>query len=70
MSTTPAFVGVDTLIASLWRVASARGLTAEVEVCPAVSPGRHRDRGSLARAAEEAVHGHQEKALSKSVCAL
>ncbi|WP_165683819.1 1-acyl-sn-glycerol-3-phosphate acyltransferase [Streptomyces coelicoflavus] len=70
VSTTPAFVGVDTLIASLWRVASARGLTAEVEVCPAVSPGRHRDRRSLARAAEEAVHGHQEKALSKSVCAL
>lgn len=70
VSTTPAFVGADTLLASLWRVASARGLTAEVQVCPAVPPGRHPDRRSLARAAEQAVHGHQEKAHSKSMCSL
>ncbi|MGC3005419.1 lysophospholipid acyltransferase family protein, partial [Streptomyces sp. G35A] len=31
-ATAPAFVGDDTLLASLWRVASVRGLTAEVEV--------------------------------------
>ncbi|MFI8946156.1 lysophospholipid acyltransferase family protein [Streptomyces sp. NPDC053750] len=77
VSTAPAFVGEDTLLASLWRVASARGLTAEVEVCPAVPPGRHRDRRALAEAAQPdgpggpAVrHGHQEKAPSKSMCAL
>ncbi|MFJ8196521.1 lysophospholipid acyltransferase family protein [Streptomyces sp. NPDC096152] len=51
-STTPAFVGEDTLLASLWRVVSARGLIAEVEVRPALAPGSHRDRRTLARAAE------------------
>ncbi|WP_055468625.1 lysophospholipid acyltransferase family protein [Streptomyces ardesiacus] len=74
VSTTPAFVGPDTLLASVWRVASARGLTAEVEVCPAVPSGRHRDRRRLAAAAERAVHGrddgHPGKAHSKSLCAL
>ncbi|WP_186779712.1 lysophospholipid acyltransferase family protein [Streptomyces salinarius] len=70
VSTTPAFVGADTLLASLWRVVSARGLTAEVQVCPAVPPGRHPDRRSLARAAERAVHGHRGKAHSKSMCSL
>ncbi|MFL9654435.1 lysophospholipid acyltransferase family protein [Streptomyces sp. PB17] len=70
VSTAPAFVGVDTLLASLWRVASAHGLTAEVTVRPVVPPGRHRDRRSLARAAEEAVHGDRGKAPSKSMCAL
>jgi hypothetical protein len=77
LSTAPAFVGEDTLLASLWRVASARGLTAEVEVCPAVPPGRHRDRRSLAGAARQAdtgawpgESGHQEKAPSKSMCLL
>ncbi|MFA3878468.1 lysophospholipid acyltransferase family protein [Streptomyces sp. MMCC 100] len=86
VSTTPAFVGVDTLLASLWRVASSRGLTAEVEVRPAVPPGRHRDRRRLAEAAQQAVHGragghghhhtidhahgHRGKAPSKSMCAL
>lgn len=77
VSTAPAFVGEDTLLASLWRVASARGLTAEVEVCPAVPPGHHRDRRALAEAAQPdgpggpvVRHGHQEKAPSKSMCAL
>ncbi|GHI03392.1 acyltransferase [Streptomyces cellostaticus] len=51
-STAAAFVGEDTLLASLWRVAHARGLVAEVEVCPAIPPGAHRDRRALARAAQ------------------
>ncbi|GAB2853183.1 lysophospholipid acyltransferase family protein [Streptomyces deserti] len=61
-STAPAFVGDDTLLASLWRVASARGLVAEVEVRGPIPAGRHRDRRSLARAAERAAvlpHPHQ-----------
>ncbi|MEJ1199553.1 MULTISPECIES: lysophospholipid acyltransferase family protein [unclassified Streptomyces] len=60
VSTAPAFVGEDTLLASLWRVASARGLTAEVEVRPVIGPGGHADRRSLAHAA-------QGKAPSKSM---
>lgn len=51
-STAPAFVGDDTLLASVWRVVTARGLTAEVEVRPAVPPGAHPDRRTLARAAD------------------
>ncbi|WP_217143553.1 1-acyl-sn-glycerol-3-phosphate acyltransferase [Streptomyces sp. AC627_RSS907] len=77
VSTAPAFVGEDTLLASLWRVATARGVTAEVEVGPVVPPGSHRDRRSLAEAAQPAApgtpaprHGHQEKAPSKSMCPL
>ncbi|GGI98356.1 1-acyl-sn-glycerol-3-phosphate acyltransferase [Streptomyces brasiliensis] len=51
-STAPAFVGEDTLFASLWRVATARGLVAEVQVLPAIAPGTHPDRRALARAAQ------------------
>lgn len=51
-STAPAFVGDDPLLASLWRVVSARGLVAEVEVRPALVPGGHADRRDLARAAQ------------------
>ncbi|MFF0837577.1 MULTISPECIES: lysophospholipid acyltransferase family protein [unclassified Streptomyces] len=51
-ATAAAFVGEDTLFASLWRVASARGLVAEVEVRPLIPAGRHHDRRALARAAE------------------
>ncbi|MEG3627946.1 lysophospholipid acyltransferase family protein [Streptomyces poriticola] len=52
LTTAPAFVGEDTLVASLWRVASARGLVAEARVLPVIPPGTHPDRRSLARAAE------------------
>ncbi|MFF8634209.1 lysophospholipid acyltransferase family protein [Streptomyces pilosus] len=51
-ATAPAFVGDDTLLASLWRVASARGVTAEIEVERPIPPGRHADRRALARAAQ------------------
>ncbi|MER6350175.1 lysophospholipid acyltransferase family protein [Streptomyces sp. NPDC001595] len=52
-STTAAFVGDDTLLASLWRVAKARHLVAEVDVRPPIQPGVHPDRRSLARAAQQ-----------------
>ncbi|MFI5567261.1 lysophospholipid acyltransferase family protein [Streptomyces sp. NPDC051740] len=59
-ATAPAFVGDDTLLASLWRVASARGVVAEVEVRAPLPPGSHLDRRALARAAQpEAVTGHE-----------
>ncbi|MEV8592557.1 lysophospholipid acyltransferase family protein [Streptomyces sp. NPDC052012] len=51
-ATAPAFVGDDTLLASLWRVASARRLSADVEVLPPIPPGRHTDRRALAAAAQ------------------
>ncbi len=56
-STTPAFVGDDTLIASVWRVAAARGLVARVRIPAALDVGDHPDRRSLARAAQDAVDG-------------
>ncbi|MGW7266032.1 lysophospholipid acyltransferase family protein [Streptomyces sp. NPDC054842] len=54
-TTAPAFVGDDSLPASLWRVATARGLVAEVEVRAPLAPGTHTDRRGLARAAQRAV---------------
>jgi 1-acyl-sn-glycerol-3-phosphate acyltransferase len=51
-STAPAFIGDDTLLASVWRVATTRGLVAEVEVSDRIPPGSHQDRRSLARAAQ------------------
>ncbi|MDN3295846.1 lysophospholipid acyltransferase family protein [Streptomyces ficellus] len=50
-----AFVGDDPLAASLWRVAAARGLTAEIRILPPIPAGSHTDRRSLARAAQTAV---------------
>ena len=54
-STAPAFVGDDSLLASVWRVVSARGLVAEVEVRETIAPGSHPDRRSLAHAAQPGV---------------
>jgi hypothetical protein len=51
-TTVPAFVGDDTLLASLWRVATARDLVAEVEVRAPIPPGTHPDRRSLAHSAQ------------------
>lgn len=54
-STVPAFIGDDSLLTSVWRVMTARGLVAEVEVCEAIAPGTHGDRRALARAAQPAA---------------
>ncbi|MFE3826910.1 lysophospholipid acyltransferase family protein [Streptomyces sp. NPDC059092] len=51
----PAFVGDDTLPASLWRVVSAGGLTAEITLLPPVPAGPHTDRRALARTAHRAI---------------
>lgn len=51
----PAFVGDDPLTASLWRIARARGVRAEVWLLPRIPPGRHPDRRELAAAAQRAV---------------
>ncbi|MFG3659022.1 lysophospholipid acyltransferase family protein [Streptomyces sp. NPDC047706] len=54
-STAPAFVGEDSLLASLWRVMTARGLIAEVHVEDPIMPGTHPDRRALARSAQPAA---------------
>ncbi|MGP4002537.1 lysophospholipid acyltransferase family protein [Streptomyces sp. 8N706] len=54
----PAFVGEDTLLASLRRVAAARGLVAELVLLPRIPAGAYPDRRALARAAEAAISGH------------
>ncbi|GHF41664.1 lysophospholipid acyltransferase family protein [Streptomyces griseosporeus] len=59
-ATAPAFVGEDTLLASVWRVAVSRGLVAEVDVRPALAPGAHPDRRALARAAQHACVDSRE----------
>ncbi|MFE9633477.1 lysophospholipid acyltransferase family protein [Streptomyces sp. NPDC006463] len=51
----PAFVGDDPLTASLWRIARARGIRAEVTLLPRIPPGRHTDRRDLAAAAQTAI---------------
>ncbi|MFJ3670161.1 lysophospholipid acyltransferase family protein [Streptomyces sp. NPDC090106] len=56
-STAPAFVGEDTLLASLWRVVTARGLVAEVTVLAPIAPGTHPDRRTLAHASQPGPAG-------------
>ncbi|MEU6644213.1 lysophospholipid acyltransferase family protein [Saccharomonospora sp. NPDC046836] len=55
-TTQPAFIGPESLIESLRRVARLRGLVLEVFVCPEIAPGRAADRRELAALAEAAVH--------------
>ncbi|MFD8493613.1 lysophospholipid acyltransferase family protein [Amycolatopsis sp. NPDC059657] len=52
----PAFIGPESLIASLNRVAALRGLVLELFICPEIAPGRAVDRHELAALAESAVH--------------
>ncbi|MEU3496905.1 lysophospholipid acyltransferase family protein [Kitasatospora cineracea] len=54
-STAPAFVGEDGLLASMWRVVSVRGLTAEVEFLPQLPPALFPGRRQLAAAAQRVV---------------
>ncbi|CAM5579045.1 lysophospholipid acyltransferase family protein [Streptomyces aurantiogriseus] len=68
-STAPAFVGDDSLLASLWRVATARKLVAEVEVGPAITPEPHLDRRTLAAAAGTWVLGEPASAPQRTLTA-
>ncbi|MEU6805073.1 lysophospholipid acyltransferase family protein [Streptomyces neyagawaensis] len=54
-STAPAYVGDDPLLTSVWRVVTARGVVAELDVRPLIDPGTHPDRRALAVAAQTAV---------------
>ena len=56
-TTTPAFVGEDSLLSSLWRVVTSRHLVAEVDIRPTIAPGTHPDRRTLAHAAQPGPTG-------------
>lgn len=53
-----AFVGDDPLGASLWRIATAERLVADIWILDPISSSRYPDRRSLARAAQTTVHQH------------
>jgi 1-acyl-sn-glycerol-3-phosphate acyltransferase len=55
-TTQPAFIGPESLIDSIRRVARLRGLVLEMSVCEEIAPGRAADRRELAALAESAVH--------------
>jgi 1-acyl-sn-glycerol-3-phosphate acyltransferase len=54
-TTAPAFVGDETIVDSVRRVAALRGLVLEVHVLDELAPGRAADRHELAALAESAV---------------
>ncbi|HWM01984.1 MAG TPA: lysophospholipid acyltransferase family protein [Actinophytocola sp.] len=54
-TTAPAFVGDETIVDSVRRVARLRGLVLEVHVLDELAPGRAADRRELAALAEAAV---------------
>ncbi|MER5360975.1 lysophospholipid acyltransferase family protein [Streptomyces sp. NPDC002785] len=62
-----AFVGDDPLIASLWRVVTAAGLTAEIRVLPQLPAGDCPDRRTLARLAQTAVANDSANRSPESV---
>ncbi|MFI8521146.1 lysophospholipid acyltransferase family protein [Streptomyces sp. NPDC085481] len=51
-----AYVGEDTLGASLWRIATAQRLDAHIRILDPISSARYPDRRTLAHAAETAVN--------------
>jgi 1-acyl-sn-glycerol-3-phosphate acyltransferase len=54
-TTAPAFIGDETILDSVGRVAALRGLVLEVHVLDELAPGRATDRRALAALAEAAV---------------
>ncbi|MCX5107676.1 1-acyl-sn-glycerol-3-phosphate acyltransferase [Streptomyces sp. NBC_00378] len=62
-----AFVGDDPLVASLWRVVTAAGLTAEIRVLPLIPAAGRPDRRDLARRAQTAVANESANRPPESV---
>ncbi|MFG2561494.1 lysophospholipid acyltransferase family protein [Streptomyces sp. NPDC048496] len=62
-----AFVGDDPLTASLWRVVTAAGLTAEIRVLPPIPAGARPGRRALARTAQTAVASDTANRSAESV---
>lgn len=55
ITTAASFIGEETIIDSVRRVAALRGLVLEAHVLPEIAPGRAPDRRALAALAERAV---------------
>ncbi|MCP2164115.1 lysophospholipid acyltransferase family protein [Goodfellowiella coeruleoviolacea] len=55
-TTSAAFLHQESLLTSIRRVASVRGLVLELWVCPEIAPGRAAHRRELAHLAETAIH--------------
>ncbi|MGW5052036.1 lysophospholipid acyltransferase family protein [Actinokineospora sp. NPDC004072] len=55
-TTAPAFIGDETILDSVLRVARLRGLHVDLRVCAEIAPGRAGDRRSLAALAEAAMN--------------
>lgn len=51
----PAFIGAETILESVLRVARLRGLVVDLRVCAEIAPGRAADRAALAMLAESAM---------------
>ncbi|MFF3905726.1 lysophospholipid acyltransferase family protein [Streptomyces sp. NPDC001848] len=66
--TAAAFVGSDSLLTSVWRVLTARGLVAEVWVTPVLAPGSAPDRRGLALAAQRAVESAKNARQDPYAC--
>ncbi|MFG3344119.1 lysophospholipid acyltransferase family protein [Streptomyces sp. NPDC048018] len=62
-----AFVGEDTLGASLWRIARARRIEAGIRVLDPISGTRYADRRALARVAQSTVASESANRPSASV---
>ncbi|MFF3314858.1 lysophospholipid acyltransferase family protein [Streptomyces sp. NPDC003035] len=62
-----AFVGDDPLAASLWRIAAAGGLTAEIRILDPISNVQYPNRRALALAAQRAVASDSANRPSSSV---
>ncbi|MEU9063332.1 lysophospholipid acyltransferase family protein [Streptomyces sp. NPDC048430] len=62
-----AFVGDDPLAASLWRVVTAAGLTAEIRILPPLRADGAPGRRALARAAQSAVASDSANLPAESV---
>ncbi|MFF9349128.1 lysophospholipid acyltransferase family protein [Streptomyces sp. NPDC014734] len=62
-----AFVGDDPLTASLWRVVTAVGLTAEIHVLPPIRAADRPDRRALARLVQTAVANDSANRAAESV---
>jgi 1-acyl-sn-glycerol-3-phosphate acyltransferase len=54
-TTQPAFIGEDSLLDSVRRVARLRGLVLEMHVCAEIAPGRATDRRELAALAQTTI---------------
>ncbi|WP_424188821.1 lysophospholipid acyltransferase family protein [Actinokineospora sp. G85] len=62
-TTAPAFIGEETILESVRRVARLRGLVLEVRVLDEIAPGRAADRRELAELTEAAINSALDRVV-------